>query len=210
MQLTFLVYEGVEPIDLAAIGVISMAKRIIPELSYQIVALRNEPVELSNGLRVLPNARFDEVAQVDVLMVPGGPGWRAASQDRETLAFIRRVAAPAAATVCSVCTGAMILAAAGTLDGLHATTKTEVVAPEASPLLELRGRYPNVHAQAALLVDNGAVITGGGVSLCIDTTLHLLQRRFGRPAAEEVARILEYSAAWQANSRRPAVIRDRL
>lgn len=200
MRLTFLLYTGVEPIDLAVLGVISMARRIIPELSYETVASTKEPVELSNGLLVLPQHCFADLADVDVLMVPGGPGWRAASEDVETLAFIRRVASDA--TICSVCTGAMILAAAGTLDGLRATTKSEVVPPEKSPLLELRERYPKVTATAALLIDSGSVVTGGGVSLCIDATLYVLERRFGSEAAAEVARILEYGAARSANRER--------
>lgn len=200
MQMSFLLYEGIEPVDLAAIGVISMAKRVIPELSYETVARDRQAVPFSNGLLVLPSRSFDEVEKVDVLLVPGGPGWRKASEDPAVLAFIRRVAPSALA--CSVCTGAMILAAAGTLDGLGATTKTEVVPPEVSPLHELRERYPEVRAQHALLVDTGAVITGGGVTLCIDAVLYLLERRYGKDAADEVARIMEYGAARDANRAR--------
>ena len=61
MHVTFLLYEGIEPVDLAAIGVISMAKRIVPELSYETVAARREPVVFSNGLLVMPSKTFDEV-----------------------------------------------------------------------------------------------------------------------------------------------------
>lgn len=198
--MTFLLYEGVEPVDLAAIGVMSMARRVIPGLSYETVSFDRAPVSLANGLEVLPSKSFDEVSKVDVLLVPGGPGWRAAANDARVLAFVRRVAADA--LVCSVCTGAMILAEAGVLDGLRATTKFEVVPPEPSPLDELRQRYPAVRSEAALVVDNGRVVTGGGVTLCIDAVLYLLEKRFGKQAVDEVARIMEYGAARAANSQR--------
>lgn len=204
MHMTFLLYEGVEPVDLAAIGVISMARRVIPGLSYETVSFDRELVLLANGLEVVPGKRFDEVSKVDVLLVPGGPGWRAAANDARVLAFVRRVAP--GALVCSVCTGAMILAQAGVLDGLRATTKFEVVPPEASPLDELRQRYPAIRSEPALVVDNGRVVTGGGVTLCIDAVLYLLEKRFGKQAAHEVARIMEYGAARAANLQRFAPV----
>lgn len=200
MHMTYLLYEGIEPVDLAAIGVMSMAKRVIPELSYETVAATSAPVVFSNGLRVVPDRVFDDVASVDVLLVPGGPGWRQASDDPAIVSFIRRVAPTGLA--CSICTGAMILAAAGVLDGHAATTKVEVVAPEIAPLSELSARYPNIAARRALVVDESSVVTGGGVTLCIDTTLHLLERRYGSAKVDEVARIMEYSAARRANRAR--------
>lgn len=203
MHVTFLLYEGIEPVDLAAVGVISMAKRVIPGLSYDTVASSLKPVRFSNGLQVLPTQTFDAVRAVDVLVVLGGPGWREASSDPAVLSFIQRVAP--ATTVCSVCTGAMVLAAAGVLDGMSATTKVEVVPPEPSPLAELCKSHPEVKAQRALLVDNGNVVTGGGVTLCIDAMLHLLEKRYGNVAVDEVARIMEYGAAREANRRRFAL-----
>lgn len=199
MELTYLLYPDVEPIDLAPLGVISMAKRIVPELSYRLVHSSLEPVRLSNGLRVLPDLRFEEVTSVDVLMVPGGAGWVRASRDRPTLDFIRKWTPTA--TVVSVCTGSLILAAAGVLDGLVATTKCRVVAPEQSPLDEL-ARTSSVTATRALLVDNGHVITGGGVTLGIDTTLYLVAQRCGKAITDEVAEIMEYTAARAANALR--------
>ena len=200
MKMSYLLYEGVEPVDLAAIGVMSMGRRVIPELSYETIAVARGAIRLANGLKVLADRSLDEVSAVDVLLVPGGPGWRAASQDREILSFIKRVAT--SSLVCSICTGAMILAEAGVLDGMAATTKVPVVPPEVSPLNELRERFPSVEAKVALIVDSGAVVTGGGVTLCIDAVLHLISRRFGEPAAQEIARIMEYGAARRANQER--------
>lgn len=204
MQLTFLLYPGVEPIDLAPLGVFSMGKRVVPELSYRCAATSMNAVELSNGLKVMPDIMLEEIEDLDVLLVPGGPGWKDAASDPQILDFIRRWVP--GATICSVCTGAMILAEAGVLDGLAATTKNLVIPPEPSVMDELKRRYPKVAATEALLVDNSTVVTGGGVTLCIDTALYLIESRYGEEAADEIARIMEYSAARQANAARMPMV----
>lgn len=206
MRFAFLLYPGVEPIDLAAIGVVSMARRVMPELSYCTVAASLEPSHFSNGLRVLPDYKFADCPTVDALIVPGGPGWSDASKDDEVLAFLRQ-RAPSTLVV-SICTGAMLLAAAGMLEGRQATTKCEVTGSEASPLSLLRRDHPQVDAVHALLVDSGSIITGGGVGLCIDTLLYVLRTRVDDARTEEAARILEYGAAEKANrARLPLVTR---
>lgn len=203
MKFGFLLYPGVEPMDLAAIGVVSMARRLMPQLSYLTIADTLDLQTFSNGLRVAPDVAFGACPAIDVLIVPGGPGWEAASADPALLAFVCAQAA-AGVTVASVCTGAMILAAAGLLDGHTATTKFEVVPPEVSPLVRL-SQHGTVTAVPALVVDNGHVVTGGGVSLCIDTVLHLLATRVDAAKTAEVARILEYTQAGAANRARLTV-----
>ena len=99
----------------------------------------------------------------------------------------------------SVCTGAMILAASGVLDGKKATTKREVLASEQSPVELMQTRYPAIDVNVASLVECGNVTTGGGVTLCIDAMLHVIARELGMPVAQETARILEYTRAWEAN-----------
>lgn len=200
MKLSFVLYPGVEPIDLAALGVFSMGRRVIPELSYETVASTLAPVTFANGLRVLPDRTFDDVRDVDVLMIPGGPGWREAARDQALLRLITRVAADA--TLVSICTGAMVLAATGLLAGRRATTKYEVVAPEPRPLEQLRDEHPEIDVVHARLVDEGDILTGGGVLLCVDMALHLLEARYGRSKVAEIERILEYAAAREANRRR--------
>jgi len=187
------IYPGVEPIDLSTFGVLSMAKRIRPEITICTIAPHGGPTVLSNGLCVLADYWIARAPR----LVTGGPCCVDQSRATETLAFIRRQAA--AIPVVSVCTGSMILAASGILDGKAATTKRVVVSPEPSPLSQLRAEHPRVLAREASLVDAGSIITGGGVSLCIDTVLHLLKRLFGPEMAAETARMLEYHHAWQAN-----------
>jgi transcriptional regulator GlxA family with amidase domain len=69
-----------------------------------------------------------------------------------------------------------------------------------SPVAAMRENYPRIDVREAMLVERqDRVVTGGGVTLCIDTTLHLLADMLGEGVANETARILEYSRAWRAN-----------
>ena len=197
MRFGIFIYPGVEPIDLATFGVLSMARRIAPEIEICTIAPEAGSVELANGLRVMADFGIDNAPPCALVIVTGGPGWSAQAMRPATLDYIRRV--HATGRVASVCTGGMILAASGILDGGPATTKREVVPPETSPLEVMRTTYPRIEVREALLVDSGAVVTGGGVTLCIDTTLHLLEAMLGPQVARETARILEYDRAWRAN-----------
>jgi transcriptional regulator GlxA family with amidase domain len=192
------IYDGVEPIDLATFGVLSMARRIAPRIEICTIAPQAGSVALANGLKVSADFGIGDAPACDLVIVTGGPGWTAQAQSEATLDYVRRV--HAAGRIASVCTGGMILAASGILDGGPATTKREVVPPEKSPLELMRANYPQIDVHEAMLVDRGAgVVTGGGVSLCIDTTLHLLAGMLGQHVADETARIMEYSRAWRAN-----------
>ena len=191
------IYDGVEPIDLATFGVLSMARRIAPEIAICTIAPRAGPVALANGLKVSADFGIGDAPACDLVIVTGGPGWPVQAEAEATLDYIRRV--HASGRIASVCTGGMILAASGILNGGPATTKREVVPPEKSPLEIMRTTYPHIDVREAMLVDRGGVVTGGGVSLCIDTTLYLLAGMLGQHVADETARIMEYSRAWQAN-----------
>jgi transcriptional regulator GlxA family with amidase domain len=147
---------------------------------------------------------FADAPQLDVIIVPGGPGWVKASEDKGILDYLSRTAKHA--KIVSVCTGAMILAAAGLLDGKTATTKVEVVPPEDPPLDVLKNHYPEVKTLRALIIDEGQIVTGGGVTLGIDTILYVIEREFGAREANEVARIMEYQAARETNTARLATI----
>lgn len=198
MRFGIFIYDGVEPIDLATFGVLSMARRIVPEIEICLIAPYAGPVTLASGLKVIADFGIDDAPPCDLVIVTGGPGWSAQAEASATCQYIRRV--HATGRIASVCTGGMILAASGILDGGPATTKREVVPPEISPLEVMRTNYPDIDVREALLVDRGGgVVTGGGVSLCIDTTLHLLADMLGQHVADETARIMEYQRALRAN-----------
>lgn len=205
MKFGIFIYDGVEPIDLATYGVLSMARRVAPAIEICTIAPASGVVNLSNGLRVIADHGIHDAPPCDVLIVTGGPGWEAQSKSADTLEFLR--ARKQGTRFVSVCTGAMILAATGMLDGHKATTKREVRPPEPSPLELMRQRHPAIDVDAASVIDCGTVTTGGGVSLCIDTMLHVIAREFGMPVAQETARIIEYSRAWDANRREfPSIV----
>lgn len=203
MRFNILAYDGIEPIDIGAtFGVLSMARRVAPDLRFSVLAPGGAAVVMANDLILSAHFGLEDAPKADVLMVLGGPGWQAACEDARLLEHVR--AAHAAGTVvASVCTGGMIVAAAGLLEGRPATTKVEAYGAEIPPLTllaERSGAKP-LHAR---IVDDGDVVTGGGVSLGIDMTLHLLRRFLGEEAFAETARILEYRGAYEANAMRLA------
>ena len=199
------IYDGVEPIDLATFGVLSMARRIAPRIRICTIAPKAGIISLSNGLDVIAQFGIDDAPVCDVVIVTGGPGWERQAASEATLDYVRRV--HASTQVASVCTGGMILAASGVLDGIAATTKRAVAPPEVSPLLRMRSAYPQIDVQEAPIIDSGAVVTGGGVSLCIDTTLHIIQRMLGDAVASDRSGVDDarrYSPATTAGSPSPA------
>lgn len=199
------VYDGVEPIDVGGtFGVFSMAKRVVPSLGFFTVAETDRVVELSSGLRMIPDHDFANCPDADALIICGGPGWSIEREKPAVIDFINSQSGQM--VIASVCTGGLILAATGLLDGMPATTRRMGIGTEEPPLQFLGRNHPDIEPVEALLVDCGRVITGGGVSLAIDLSLHLISKLFGDTAAQETARIIEYDAAWQANKQRLAVI----
>jgi transcriptional regulator GlxA family with amidase domain len=195
-RLGVLIYDGVEPIDIGGtVGVVSMARHVVPFVEAVVIARQAGPVQLSGGLTVLADHGIESAPVCDVVIVCGGPGWPEASADAAMLAYLRGLRPDG---VASVCTGAMILGAAGVLDGRLATTRRHAVGAESVAPLSLLGRDGLIRTIVASVVD-AEVVTGGGVSLAIDATLYLLGRIYGEDAAAEVARVIEYDRAYEAN-----------
>lgn len=188
-----LIYDGVEPIDLGAtFGVLSIAKRIAPDLSFAGVARSAGAVTCANGMKVVADHGFADAPVFEDLIVTGGPGWTDAAADDATLSYLRATKS----RVSSICTGAMIIAAAGLLDGKRATTKHAVFAGETPPV-DLLGR--GIATEHAAIVDDGGIVTGGGITLGIDTMFYCLARSHGEEVAKETARVMEYGRALAAN-----------
>jgi len=138
------------------------------------------------------------------VVVPGGPGWLAQSRNAAMLAFLRGLDAELLA---SVCTGALILGAAGLVDGRKATTRRAAIGAEAqAPLALLAGL--GAEARVVQIVDAGGPVTGGGVSLAHDLTLHLIGRLYGATERDEVARLIEYDRAFAANQSALGIVVD--
>ncbi len=191
-----MLYDGVEPIDLGGtLGVISMAGRLLPGLAGVAIAETAGPVRCAGGLTVIAAYGFADAPVCEAVVVTGGPGWPAQAENPAMLAYLRGVGA---ARLASVCTGALILGAAGLLDGHKATTRRAAVGAETQAPLALLVQM-GAEAIAAQIVDAGGPVTGGGVSLAHDLTLHLLGRLYGEAARDAVARLIEYDRAFAAN-----------
>jgi len=152
------------------------------------VAERNSPpITTRSGLRITPYYTFKNAIHADILIVPGGLGARHESKNPALLDFVR-AQAQQAEIVMSVCTGALILGAAGLLDGLTATTHH-------AALNELMAAAPACSVVSGQrFVDNGQIITSAGITAGIDAALYVVQRLLGTAAARETAAHMEY--AW--------------
>lgn len=199
MSYAILIYDGVEPIDIGAtFGVLSMASRRIPELEFFGVASAKGSVQCAGGLTVKADHDFQSCPDVANIIVTGGPGWTDAVNDQATLDFLRSRAQSGDTRISAICTGAMILAAAGLLDGKAATTKAEVFDGETAPSI-LLGQRATTAVRGGVVVEAGDILTSGGVTLGIDAVFHLLARNHGLELADDVARVMEYSRALKAN-----------
>lgn len=209
MDVAILLYEGFDELD--AVGpyeVFATAGERGTELAVSLVTLEpTDRVVASHGLRVEPDGALDEP---DLLVVPGG-GW-SARDDRGTWGEYERNEIPPVlaehrddgATLASVCTGAMLLERAGILDGRPAVTHTSALddlRDTAAEVVEARVvdseerlRRPSGRTSGKLprVVDDGDVLTAGGITSGIDLALWILEREFGADLADGVATTLEY------------------
>jgi putative intracellular protease/amidase len=186
LKVAVLIFDGAEIIDYAA------PWEVLGQTGAKVftVAAKAEPIHSVFGLAVKPDYDFAHAPPADVLLVPGG-GISPVVDDPPAMAWVKERAA-AARYVLSVCNGAFILAKAGLLDGLAATTT-------ASLLDQLAAASPRTRVlRDQRFVDNGKIITSGGLSAGIDGALHLVERVYGREKAEEIARGIEYH--WQPES----------
>jgi cyclohexyl-isocyanide hydratase len=144
-----------------------------------------EPVEDDNGLRLLPHATLRDHPPLDIVCVPGGFGVNALMEDSEVLDWLRNAAATAR-FVSSVCTGSLVLGAAGLLRGKRATSHWGY-----RDLLSRFGAIPT----AGRVVRDGNLFTGGGVTAGIDFALTMVAELAGAAAAQSIQLHIEYAPA---------------
>jgi cyclohexyl-isocyanide hydratase len=159
--------------------------RAVPGVTTLLLAKTLEPVRAATGLRILPDTTLAACPPLDVVCVPGGPGVNAAMEDGEILGFLRGQAA-GARYVTSVCTGALVLGAAGLLRGRRATTHWAV-----HDLLAAFGAVP----APGRVVRDGNLVTGGGVTAGLDFALEVVAELFGALVAQAVQLQIEYAPA---------------
>ena len=157
----------------------------LPGCEVRVIASTLAPVAAKGGLRLLPDTTMAEAPPLDLVFVPGGPGVGALMEDREALEFLRRQA-EGARYVTAVCTGALVLGAAGLLKGYRASTHWLSL-----ELLPLFGATP---VTDRVVVDRNR-ITGGGVTAGIDFALTIAAEVAGADAAKTIQLLLEYAPA---------------
>jgi cyclohexyl-isocyanide hydratase len=154
----------------------------LPNTVVDLVARTLDPVTTDRGMKILPTVTYTDCPKLDVLMVPGGAGQQDLMEDEEALAFLRRQAATAK-YVTSVCTGSLVLGAAGLLKGRRATCHWSAI-----DHLALLGAIPT---RERVVVD-GNVVTGAGVASGIDFALRLAVILEDEQVARELQLQIEY------------------
>ncbi|HZF85767.1 MAG TPA: DJ-1/PfpI family protein [Burkholderiaceae bacterium] len=166
-----------------------------PDCQAELVWKNREPLKGDTGLTLIPDQAFASAPQYDMLVVPGGPGQTPLMEDEEVLQFLRQQAA-GAKWVTSVCTGSLLLAAAGLLQGRRATSHWLSI-----DQLELFG----VRTLPDRVVVDGDRITGGGVTSGLDFAFTVLEILRGADAAKALQLMLEYDPAPPFQSGHPRV-----
>jgi transcriptional regulator GlxA family with amidase domain len=191
MPTTFglLLFDEVEELDFAGPWeVFGMAARGREDGSRVVaIAERLEPVRAAHGLRLLPDFDFQTAPELDVLLVPGGQGTRREVDNGALLDWIRK-ASTGCEWITSVCTGALLLCAAGVAKGRRITTHWAFV--EA-----LRKRGDATVLEDARYVRDGNLVTSAGVSAGIDMSLWVTGQLYGADYARKVQRFMEYDPA---------------
>jgi putative intracellular protease/amidase len=180
MDIAIPIFDRFTALD--AVGPYEVLSRL-PDARVTFVAKETGPYKTDNGmLSIVAEARLDEMAHPEVIMVPGGTGTRPLMADEPTLDWIRTAHETSTYTT-SVCTGSLLLGAAGLLEGLEATTHWL----ELETLAKLGAR-----STSKRVVEQGKVITAAGVSSGIDMALLLASRIAGDQFAQGIQLLIEY------------------
>ena len=156
--------------------------------AVSVVGETTDIVSCRGGLLVKPHVGFADSPKFDLIVVPGGFGTRNEIDNPALIGWIQAQNETTEITT-SVCTGALLLAKAGLLDDLPATTHW-------AAFDELLGHFPDLQLDnTQRVIDNGHIVTSAGVSAGIDMALAMVERLHGRKAAEETARDMEYDWA---------------
>lgn len=180
----------------------------VPNTRVHLVAKSLAPVKTDRGMEIVPTVTLDDCPQLDLIMVPGGPGQQDLMEDQAVLEFLQRQAR-GAKYVTSVCTGSLVLGAAGLLKGKRATCHWAAI-----DHLKLLGAIP----VSERVVTDGNIITGAGVASGVDFALAVAAVLEGEEVARQIQLQIEYDPAPPFNSGSPktasaemtALLRSRL
>jgi transcriptional regulator GlxA family with amidase domain len=186
-------YEEVEvldfcgPFEVFSVTRVNEAKRRDEPSPFEVLLLAENPgpVTATGGMKVLPHHTLAACPHLDIVLIPGGWGFRNHMKNTAMFDWLRARAGEAE-TLTAVCTGSMLLSSAGLLDGLHATTHWRF-------LDAMRESFPSVTVEYDKhFVRDGRVFTSAGISAGIDMSLTLVAHYFGEVVARATARHMEY------------------
>lgn len=187
-NVAILIFDEVEVLDFCGpFEVFAVTGGRSPDKPFNVytVAENLTPITARNGLSVNPNFSLADCPQADILIIPGGYGTRLLLQNYVVIDWIKEHAS-GAELIMSVCTGSLLLAKAGLLENLSATTHFNA-------MNELHKVAPNTQiCPDQRIVDNGRILTSAGISAGIDLSFHVVARLLGREAAQKTARWMEY------------------
>jgi cyclohexyl-isocyanide hydratase len=189
MKVAFIVFDNLTTLDFVGFhDPITRLKSMgyLPDLEWRVCAQTPEVTD-GTGLRLIADEIYQPLEGYDMIFIPGGMGTRSLKDDEEFIDWIR-TATPCRYKV-SVCTGSLILGAAGFLEGKSATTHPAAYDLLAAYTLEVKRER---------IVDEGDLITGGGVSSSIDLGLYLCERLAGTEARKKIQKQMDYP--YQATS----------
>ena len=190
VQIGILLFPRVQQLDLTGPYEVFVS---LPDTMVHLVWKDLLPITSATGLILQPTMTFADCPQLDVVCVPGGAGINPLLHDTDTLNFLRNQAA-GARYVTSVCTGALVLGAAGLLHGKRATTHWAAH--------DLLSRYGAIPTQGRVVRD-GNILSGGGVTAGIDFALTLAAELAGEATAQGVQLLLEYAPEPPFDAGRP-------
>ena len=190
MEIAILLYDGLTALD--AIGPYEVLNQL-PDAEIRFVAAQKGVVKSDGALSLVADFELGELSAPQIVVVPGGFGTFAAMQNQQILAWLQTASQTALFTT-SVCTGSLILAAAGLLNGLKATCHWHYLEN-----LQFFGAQPT----AERIVEQNKIITAAGVSSGVDMALRLVQILAGDATAQAVQLAIEYDPAPPFNTGSP-------
>lgn len=190
-HLAIFVFDDVEVLDFAGpfeVFSVTQWQQEVKPFQVSLVAEKSGPVLARNGFSVNPHYTYENLPAADLILIPGGFGTRREMHNPVVLDWVKRQATQVE-LVLSVCTGSMVLGAAGLLDGLSATTHhlRYDLLRQTAPRCQVKDQQR--------VVDAGKVITSGGIAAGIDMSFHVVARLLGADVALETAEYMEYP--WQ-------------
>ncbi|AUD21078.1 TPA: DJ-1/PfpI family protein [Bacillus cereus] len=181
-------FNEVEVLDFAGPFEVFSITKVHEEKPFTVytVSQNGEMITARNGLKVQPDYSIEDLPPVDILIIPGGKGARENEVKNDIIINWVRQQMKEVKLMTSVCTGALLLAKAGLLEGLKATTHW-------ASIQTFKKDFPNVEVMENVkFVDEGHIITSAGISAGINMSFHIVKNLLGVEIAEETAKNMEY------------------